>query len=94
MSDPSPREAQTERDEVTSRVSVLSARSHVGAAGFAQGQALEAIITAGHEQIALTHALREVVVTTQTQLRDIALRYDREVADVHTGALKDVVRSG
>lgn len=81
-------------EEAAERAAILSTRSHVGAAGFAQTQALEMIISAGREQIALTQALRQVVVTAQAQLRDIAVRFDAQIAQVHTGALEGIVESG
>ncbi|THF84379.1 hypothetical protein E7T09_20465 [Deinococcus sp. KSM4-11] len=76
------------------RHAAVSARHHVGAAGFAQAEALEQIISAGREQIALTQSLRQVVITTQTQLRDAADKFDTEQAEFHAGKLQEVVRSG
>ncbi|GHF53856.1 DNA repair exonuclease SbcCD ATPase subunit [Deinococcus metalli] len=80
--------------EAAERYSALSARSHVGAAGFAQTQALEAIISAGRDQIALTHALRQVIVTTQAQLRSMAPPAGDANVQEQTAALEGVVRSG
>ena len=94
MTDMPDEEAQHELDLAAERFSIMSARSHVGAAGFAQSQALETIISAGREQIALTQSLRQVVSATQAQLRDIAIRYDAQIAQVHTSTLDGVVRSG
>ena len=77
----------------TDQRSVASARQHGGAAGLARSQALEEIIAAGREQIALAQTLRQTVAATQAQLRDIAQRYDHEVAHVQVKALQGVMHS-
>ncbi|WP_412027942.1 hypothetical protein [Deinococcus yunweiensis] len=87
-------DGHAEREHAAEQFSILSTRAHVGAAGFAQSEALEAIIRAGREQVTLAHGLREVVMATQGQIRDIAARFDAELAHVQTTALRDIVTSG
>ncbi|WP_309570792.1 hypothetical protein [Deinococcus sp.] len=94
MTDSPDTAGQPALDTAAERHSAVSARHHVGAAGFAQAEALEQIISAGREQIALTQSLRQVVITTQTQLRDAADTFDTELAQLHIGKLEEVVRSG
>ena len=69
---------------------MLSARQHVGAAGFAQSEALERIVSAGREQITLAQSIRKVVATTQSQLQDLALGLDPYAAQVQTATLVKV----
>jgi hypothetical protein len=83
-----------ELDREKQRRSVISARHHVGAAGFAQSGALELIVSAGREQISVAQALREVMLTTQTQLRGLAVGPNTAAAQAHIARLEQVVRSG
>ncbi|PTA67323.1 hypothetical protein [Deinococcus arcticus] len=55
------------------RVSEMRARQHVGAAGWAQSSALDAIVRAGREGLAATDALRQVMHLTTEQLRALPL---------------------
>ncbi|GGL89838.1 hypothetical protein GCM10010840_29860 [Deinococcus aerolatus] len=77
---------------------MISARRHVGAAGFAQSEALEQIVSAGREQITVAQALRRVVATTQTQLqaqlRDGAVTADLQAAQVQVARLEQMIASG
>ena len=94
MSDRPDNDEPSAREHAAEQFSILSTRAHVGAAGFAQSQALEAIISAGREQVTLAHGLREVVMATQDQIREIAVRSDAGLADVQTTALRDIVTAG
>ncbi|WP_407541934.1 hypothetical protein Q0M94_20865 (plasmid) [Deinococcus radiomollis] len=77
-------------DERGERHMADSARQHVGAAGFAQRNVLEQIITAGREQIVYTRALRKVVAST---LRQLEAQEDR-VERVPSRTLQQIVSSG
>jgi chromosome segregation ATPase len=82
MTDPLVTRTAAEAKERAERAAIASARQHVGAAGFVQRDVLEHIIAAGHEQIALTQTLRQVVTSTQHQLesRSVALTNDPQAA--------------
>ena len=73
---------------------VARAREHVGAAGWAQNSALEKIIHAGREQLAVTDALRQVVSLTLAQLRQVPLNEVEQFGPGHSSALKTIVESG
>lgn len=75
------------------RVSEVRARQHVGAAGWAQTSALDAIIQAGREGLAATDALREVLHLTSTQLRDLPIS-DEPGRQEHVAALHRILESG
>ncbi|QLG13601.1 hypothetical protein HLB42_21930 (plasmid) [Deinococcus sp. D7000] len=94
MPETRPSAESPELDQEQQRRSVISARYHVGAAGFAQGEALELIVSAGREQISVAQALRQVVLTTQAQLRDGAAQGDTPAAQAQVARLEQVVRSG
>ncbi|GGM16964.1 hypothetical protein [Deinococcus aerophilus] len=83
-----------ELDREKQRRSVISARHHVGAAGFAQSEALELIVSAGREQIGVAQALRQVVRTTQSQLRNDVAETDSPAAQAHVARLEQVIASG
>lgn len=75
------------------RVSEVRAREHVGAAGWAQTSALEAIIRAGREGLAATDALRQVVHLTTEQLRSLPLNASGSERNVQSEALQDILQS-
>lgn len=76
------------------RLSEVRAREHVGAAGWAQTTALEALLRAGREGLAATDALRQVVRLTTEQLRALPLVSVGEQGEDHLKALQDIVHSG
>ncbi|OLV15660.1 hypothetical protein [Deinococcus marmoris] len=73
---------------------MISARHHVGAAGFTQSEALELIVSAGREQISVAQSLRQVMLTTQTQLREGVAQGDTQAAQARVARLEQVIRSG
>lgn len=81
-------------DREQQRRSVISARHHVGAAGFAQSEALELIVSAGREQISVAQSLRQVVLTTHTQLQEVMAQGDPGAAQAQVARLEQVIRSG
>lgn len=94
MSETRESEGSPELDREKQRRSVISARHHVGAAGFAQSEALELIVSAGREQIGVAQGLRQVVLTTQTQLREVVAQGGPQAAQAQVARLEQVVRSG
>lgn len=94
MTDPSHSTPPDEIDDAVERASFVSARQHVGAAGFAQRDVLEQIIAAGQEQLAFTQSLRQVVASTLEQLRALPVKDLPDAAQTHLGALQDIVASG
>lgn len=94
MTTPDAPRLSADADELTDRVSVSAARRHVGAAGFAQRELLERIITAGREQLAVTQSLRRVLASTVTQLNALPLVALGEEAPRHRAALEDIVTAG
>lgn len=84
-------------DEVDPRAetrSFTSARQHVGAAGFAQSNVLEQIISAGREQIGVIQSLRQVVAATQTQLRTLPPSAEADATQPQVAALQNIVGEG
>lgn len=75
------------------RVSEVRAREHVGAAGWAQTSALEAIIHAGREGLAATDALRQVVHLTTEQLRTLPLNASGVERSEQSQALQNILES-
>ncbi|WP_291428086.1 hypothetical protein [Deinococcus sp.] len=75
------------------RVSEFRAREHVGAAGWAQTSALEAMIRAGREGLAATDALRQVVHLTTEQLRTLPLNASGPERSAQSEALGDILQS-
>jgi len=94
MTDPVTPDRPDELDTAAEQASIASARRHVGAAGFAQRDVLEQIITAGREQLAVTQSLRQVMASTQTQLRATPLTGAEEGAHPHRAALEAILTSG
>lgn len=76
------------------RVAEVRAREHVGAAGWAQTSALDAIIRAGREGLAATDALREVVQVTTEQLRALPFGAGGEARSAQEEALRHILESG
>lgn len=76
------------------RVSEVRAREHVGAAGWAQTSALDAIIRAGREGLAATDALREVVQITTEQLRALPFGAGDDARSGQEEALRHILESG
>ncbi|NTY01630.1 hypothetical protein [Deinococcus sp. JMULE3] len=91
----SPQLAQVQEASLAQRrrVAEVRARQHVGAAGWAQNAALNAIIQAGREGLAATDALRDVLHLTSAQLRDLPLS-DEPGRQEHIGALQRILDSG
>ncbi|WP_027483061.1 hypothetical protein [Deinococcus pimensis] len=79
--------------DAAERRSYSTAREHVGAAGFAQRDALERLISAGREQILFTASLREVLTTTLAQLHALPLANLHEAAGPHVTALEHIAQS-
>ncbi|PYE55029.1 hypothetical protein [Deinococcus yavapaiensis] len=75
------------------RLSFSTAREHVGAAGFAQRDALERLISAGREQIRFTQALREVIANTLAERHALPLADLHQAAEPHVTALESMVQS-
>jgi|GEM_PF-6670840 len=95
MTDPfskDPDESAASLDPAADRYAQSEARKHVGAAGFAQLQALEQIITAGREQLAICSALRQVISVTLAQVRETA-PHEQEEASPHIEALRETKRA-
>jgi hypothetical protein len=89
MPDDSARDLQ----DAAERRSFSTAREHVGAAGFAQRDALERLISAGQEQIQFTLSLSDVMSTTLAQLHALPLADLHDAAGPHVTALENIVRS-
>lgn len=82
-----------EARSATERASFITTREHVGAAGFAQRDALERLIHAGREQIEFTYSLRQVLTTTLAQLHALPLQELHQTASTHVAALETIVKS-
>lgn len=69
------------------------ARQHVGAAGFAQRDALERIIVAGRDQILFTQSLRTLLADTLAHLHALPLMDLYEAAGPHVAVLEQVAEA-
>ncbi len=76
------------------RIAEVRAREHVGAAGWAQTRALEDIIRAGREGLAVTDTLRQVVRLATEQVRALPLAARPEDRESQARILQEVVQSG
>ncbi|WP_221088947.1 hypothetical protein [Deinococcus aquaedulcis] len=76
------------------RVAEMRARQHVGAAGWAQSSALDAIVRAGREGLAATDALRQVMHLTTEQLRALPLGDTAGEQLSQARALQQLLESG
>ncbi|WP_019588831.1 hypothetical protein [Deinococcus apachensis] len=94
MHDPDEKDLPSEVDAKDEARSFMSARHHVGAAGFAQSNVLEQIITAGREQIELIRSLRQVVDATHAQLQALPPADRADATQPQVATLQNIVREG
>ncbi|AFZ69251.1 hypothetical protein [Deinococcus peraridilitoris] len=88
-----PDEARRDSRSATERAAFSAAREHVGAAGFAQRDTLEQLISAGREQIEFTHSLRQVMKSTLEQLHALPPADLHHAAGTQVTALENIVQA-